>query len=220
MLNNLKPGCLSRLWEEPFPGLMCINRANSFLMHSPTVSTVQFSRSVVSESLRPHGPQHARLPCPSPTSRACSNLCPSSQWCHPTISSSVVPFSCLQSFPASGSFPMSQFFTSGIGASSSASVLPVNIQSWFPLRLIGLILQSKGPSRIFSSTTVESINSLVVSLLYGTNLTSIHDYWKNHSFDYTDLVGKVMPLLLNMLSRFIIFYCIRVFKMDLPAGNT
>ena len=97
---------------------------------------VQFSHSVVSDSLWPHGLQHTKLPCPSPTSRACSNLCPSSQWCHPTISSSVVPFSCLQSFPASGSFPMSQFFPSGghsIGASVSGSVLPMNIQYWFPL---------------------------------------------------------------------------------------
>ena len=93
--------------------------------------SVEFSRSVASNSLWPHGLQHARLPCPSPTSRLCSNSCPLSQWCHPTISSSVIPFSsCLQSFPASGSFPMSQFFTSGvqsIGASASASVLPINI---------------------------------------------------------------------------------------------
>ena len=122
--------------------------------------------------------------------RACSNSCPLSQWCHPTISSSVIPLSsCLQSFPASGAFPMSQFFASGgqsIGA--SASVLPMNIQGWFPLELIGLIsLQSKGLSRVFSNTTVQSINSLVLSLLTGPTLTSIHDYWKNHSFDYTDI---------------------------------
>ena len=94
-------------------------------------------------TLWPHGLQHARLPCPSPTPRACSDSCLSSRWCHPTISSSVVPFSsCLQSFPASRSFPMSQFFTSGgqsIGVSASASVLPVNIQDWFPLRLTGWI---------------------------------------------------------------------------------
>ena len=110
--------------------------------------------------LRPHGLQHARLPCPSPTPRAYSNSCPSSQWCHPTISSSVVPFSsCLQSFPASGSFPTSQFFTSGgqsIGVSVSASVLPMNIQDWFPLWLIGLTsLQSRALSRVFSNTTVQ-----------------------------------------------------------------
>ena len=99
--------------------------------------------------------QHVRLPCPSPTPGACSNSCPLSWWCHPTISSSVIPFfSCLQSFPASGSYPMSQFFTSGgqsIGASASASVLPMNIQDWFPLGLTSLIsLQSKGLSRVFS----------------------------------------------------------------------
>ena len=104
--------------------------------------SVHFSRSVVSDSLWPHGMRHARPPCPSPTPGACSNSCPSSRWCHPTILSSVVPFSsCLQSFPASGS-QMSQFFASGgqsIGASVSASVLPINIQGWFPLGLTGLI---------------------------------------------------------------------------------
>ena len=102
-----------------------------------------FSHSFVSDYLLPHGLQHPRLPCPSPASRACSNSCPSSRWCHPTISSSVVPFSsCPQSFPASGSFPMSQFFESGgqsTGASASASVLPMNIQDWFPLELTVLI---------------------------------------------------------------------------------
>ena len=113
----------------------------------------------MSDSLWPHGLQHARLPCPSPTSRACSNSCPLSQWCYPTISSSVVPFSsCLQSCLASGYFQMSQFFTSGgqsIGALASASVLPMNIQNWFPLGLTGLIfLQSRGLSRVFSNTTV------------------------------------------------------------------
>ena len=119
--------------------------------------SVQFSGSVVSDSLRPHGLQHARLPCPSPTPGACSNSCPSSQWCHPTISSSVIPFSCLQSFPASESLPMSQFFTSGgqsIAVSASATVLPMNIQGWFPIGFTSLIsLLSKRPSRVFSSTT-------------------------------------------------------------------
>ena len=123
-------------------------------------SSVQFSHSVMSDSLWPHGLQHTRLPCSSPTPRAYSNSCPSNQWYHPTISSSIIPFSsCLQSFPASGSFPMSQFFTSGgqsIGASASASVLPMNIQDWFPLGFTGLItLQSTGISRVFSSTTVQ-----------------------------------------------------------------
>jgi len=121
---------------------------------------VQFSHSVVSDSLRPRGPQHAMLPCPSPAPRTYSNSCPLSDWCHPTISSSVIPFSsCLQSFPAPGSFLMSQFFASGgqsIGASVSASVLSMNIQDWFPLGLTGWIsLQSKGLSKVFSSTTVQ-----------------------------------------------------------------
>ena len=123
------------------------------------VSTVfQFSRSVVSNSLRPHGLQHARLPCPSPTPRACSNSCPSNWWCHPTTSSSVIPFSHLQSFSASGSFQMSQFSSGGqsTGVSASASALPMNIQDWFPLGWTGCIsLQSKGLSRVFSSTTVQ-----------------------------------------------------------------
>ena len=118
---------------------------------------VQFSHSFV--SLRPHGWQHARLPCPLPTPRAFSDSCPLSQWCHPTISSSVVPFSCLQSFPASGSFPMSQFLPSGgqsIRVSVSASVLPMNIQDWFPLGWTGWIsLLSKRLSRVFSNTTVQ-----------------------------------------------------------------
>ena len=109
----------------------------------------------MSDSLWPHGLQHARIPCPSPTPEACSNSCPSSQWCHPTISSSAVLFSSrLQSFPASGYFPVNQFFTSGgqsIEASASASVLPMNSQNWFPLGLTGWIfLQSKGLSRVFS----------------------------------------------------------------------
>ena len=121
--------------------------------------SVQFSRSVLSDSLQPHGPWHARPPYPSPTPGIYSNSCPLSRWCHPTISSSVIPFSsCLQSFPASGSFPMSHFFTSGcqsIGVSASTSVLPMNIQDWFILGWTGWIsLQSKGLSRVFSNTTV------------------------------------------------------------------
>ena len=124
------------------------------------ISSVQYSRSVMSDSLQPYGSQYARLPCPSPTPGACSNSCPLSRWCHPTISSSVDPFSFrLQSFSASGSFPMSQFFTSGvqnIGVSTSASVLPKNIQDWFPLGWTGWIsLLSKGLSRVFSNTTIQ-----------------------------------------------------------------
>ena len=149
--------------------------------------SVQFICSVVSNSLRLYGLQHARLSYPSPTG-ACSNSCPLSQWCHPTISTSVIPFSShLQSFPASGSFPMSQFFASGgqsIGVSASASVLPMNIQDWFPLGWTGWIsLQSKGLSRVFSNIKFKSINSLLLSSLYSPTLTSIHDYWKNHSLD-------------------------------------
>ena len=114
----------------------------------------------MSDSLRPHGLQHTSLPCPSPTPEACSNSCPLSRWCHPTISSSVVPFSsCFQSIPASGSFPMSQFFTWGgqsIGVSTSTSVLPMSIQYWFPLGCTGWIsLQSKVLSRVFSNTTAQ-----------------------------------------------------------------
>ena len=120
----------------------------------------QFTHSYVSDFLWHHGLQHARLPCPSPTPGAYSNSCPSCRWCHPTISSSVIPFSSrLQSFPTSGSFPMSQFFPSGghsTVVSASASVLPMNIQDWFPLGLTGWIsLQSKGLSRAFSNTTVQ-----------------------------------------------------------------
>ena len=122
-------------------------------------SVSQFSHSFMSHFLRPHGLQHARPPCLLPTPGACSNSCPLSRWCHPTISSSAVPFSShLQSFPASGSFLMSQFFASGgqsTGVSASASVLPINIQDWFPLGWTGWIsLQSKGLSRVFSNTAV------------------------------------------------------------------
>ena len=130
--------------------------------------SVQFSHSVVSNYLRPHGLQHFRLHCPSLTPRDCSNSCPLSWWCHPTISSSVVPYSsCLQSFPASGSFPVSQLFASGgqsTGASASASVLLMNIQGWFPLGLTGFIsLLSKGLSRVFFRTIVQKY---VVNVFY------------------------------------------------------
>ena len=129
-----------------------------------------------------------RLPCPSPTHRACSNSRPLSRWCHPTISSYVVPFySGPQSFPASGFFQTSQFFTSGgqrIGVSASASVLPMNNQDWFPLD--GLVGSPRSPrdSQEFSPTPqFKGINSLVLSFLYSPTLTSVHDHWKNHSLD-------------------------------------
>ena len=123
-------------------------------------NSVQFSCSAVSNSLRPHGRKHTRPPCPSPTPRVYSNSRPLSRWGHPTISSSIVPFSsCIQSFPASGSCQMSQLFASGgqsIGVSASASILPMNIQDWFPLGRAGWIsLLSKGLSRVFSNTTVQ-----------------------------------------------------------------
>ena len=140
----------------PWLHLILVTSRRSYLL----ISSVQFSCSVMSDSLRPHGLQHTRLPTPSAILGACSNPCSSSWWCHPTISSSVIPFSsCPQSFPASGSFPMSQFFASGgqsIEASTSASVLQVNIQDWFPLGWTGLISsQSKGFSKVFSNTTVQ-----------------------------------------------------------------
>ena len=123
-------------------------------------NSVQFSCSAVSNSLWPHGLQHTRPPCPSPTPRVYPNSCPLSQWCHPTISSSVIPFSsCLQSLQVSGSFQMSEFFASGgqsIGVSASASVLPMKVQDWFPLGWTGWIsLKSKGLSRVFCNTTVQ-----------------------------------------------------------------
>ena len=141
--------------------LMCVHCLEEYLARGKyyVVVVSQFSHSVVSNSWWPHGLQHSRLPCSSPTPGVCSNSCPSSQWCHPTISSSVVPFSCFQSIPASGSFQMSPFFASGgqsIGVSASASVLPMTIQDFFPLWLTGLIsLQSKGLSRVFSNTTIQ-----------------------------------------------------------------
>ena len=150
-----------------------------------------FQFSSVAQScltLQPHGLHHARPPCPSPTLGVYPNSCPLSQWCHSTISFSVVPFSShLQSFPASGSFQMSQLFASGgqsIGASASTSVLPMDTQDWSPLGWTDWIsLQSKGLSRSPPTPQFKSINSLALSFLYSPILTSIHDYWKNHSLD-------------------------------------
>ena len=149
---------------------------------SSNINSVHFSRSVVSDSLQPHRLQHNRPLCPSPTPRVYSNSCPLNWWCHPTISSSVIPFSShLQSFPESGSFTMSQFFTSGghnIGVSASASVLPMNIQDWFPLGWTELILSSRDSQESSPAPQFKSINSSVLSFLYSPTLTSIHDYWK------------------------------------------
>ena len=149
---------------------------------------LQFSLSVVSDSLRSHEPQHARPSCPSPTPGVHPNPCPLCRGCHPTISFSVIPFSsCPQSFPASGSFQMSQLSASGgqsIGVSASASVLPMNTQDWSPLGCTGCIsLQSKGLSRVFSNTTVQKQQFFGTQLSLYPTITSIHDYWKNHSLD-------------------------------------
>ena len=166
--------CVLKFQDENSPGIICWTLVLNIILllmsslafsatlatkhpgiskHFLSISSFQFSHSHMSNSLQPHGLQHTRLPCPSPTPGTCSNSCPSSWWCHPTISSSVIPFSsCLQSSPASGSFPMSKFFASGgqsVGALTSASVFSMNIYDWFPLGLTALIsLQSKGLSRV------------------------------------------------------------------------
>ena len=173
------------------------------------ISSVQFSCSVVSDSLQPHESQHTRPPCSSPTRGVDTNSCPLSWWCHPAISASVIPFSfLLQSFPASGSFQMSQIFTSGgqsIGVSASASVLPVNIQDQFPLGLTDLIsLQFKGLSRVFSNTTALILQCsafFIVQLSHPYMTTG-----KTIALTRWTFVGKVMSLLFNMLSRLVITF--------------
>ena len=151
---------LTKVKEESEKVGLKLNIQKMKIMASGPISSVQFSRSVMSDSLRPHELQHARPPCTSPAARVHPNPRPLSCWCHPTIASSVVPFSsCPQSFPASGSFPMSQLFVSGgqsTGVSVSASVLLMNTQDWSPLGWTAWIsLQSKGLSRVFSNTTVQ-----------------------------------------------------------------
>ena len=173
----------------------CISSKGSL----PTIvdTMVQFSRSVVSDSLRPHEVQHARPPCPSPTPRVYLNSCPLNRWCHPAISSSVIPFSsCPQSFPALESFQMSQLFASGdqsIGASASASVLPKHILGWFPLGLTYLIpLPSKGLSRGFYSTLVQKASIFQHSAFFMVQFSHPHmTTEKNHSFDYLDPCWQV-----------------------------
>ena len=180
-------------------------------------SSVQFSRSVMSVSLIPMAcstpgfpVHHTRLPCPSPTPRACSNSCPLSRWCHLTISSFVIPFSsCLQSFPASGSFQMSQFFASGgqsIGSSASASVLPKNIQDWFPLGWTGSPCSPRDSPESCPAPQFKSSNSSALTFLYGPTLTSIHEYWKTIALTRQTFVSKVMSLLFDMLSRMAIAF--------------
>ena len=194
------------------------------------ISSVQFSHSVMSNSLQPHEPQHARRPCPSPTPRVHPNSCPLSQWCHPTISSYVIPFSsCPQSFPALGSFQMSQLFASGrqsIGISASTSVLPMNTQDWYPLGWTGWIsLQCKGLSGVFSNTTVQKHQ------FFGTQLSSqvqlSHPYMttgKTTALTRQTFVGKVMSLLLNLLSRLVITFlprskCLLVSWLQSPSAT-
>ena len=174
---------LSRLSFQKTKFIRCISSCIIYL-------SVQLSCLVMSNSLQPHVLQHARLPCPSQIPGACSNLCSSSQWCHPTISFSAVPFSSyLQSFPAAESVPMKSglfHFTLGgqsiATSASSSSVLPKNIQDWFPLELTGLIsLLSKGLSRPFSNTSYKASILWCSAFFYRPTLTSIHDHWKNHS---------------------------------------
>ena len=171
--------------------MLWLNIVNDFLTTGWEVivrswGSVQFSHSVVSDSLQPHEPQHARPPCPSPTPEVHPNPCPLCQWCHPTISSSVIPFSsCPQSFPASGSLQMSQLSASGdqsIGVSASTAVLPMNTQDWSPLEWTDL-LAVQGTLESSPTPQFKSINSSALSFLYSPTLTSIHDYWKNHSLD-------------------------------------
>ena len=164
--------CISPNLDFELDHLACFNQWQ-VVRHS----SVQFSCSVVSDFLWPHEPQDARPPCPSPTPGVHTNPGPLSQWCHPTSSSSVVPFSsCPQSFPASGSFQMSQLFASGgqsIRISASTLVLPMNTQDWSPQ---GTLKSSLTPQ-------FKNINSLELSFLYSPTLTSVHDHWKNHSLD-------------------------------------
>ena len=162
------------------------------------------------DSLQPHGLRPARLPCPSLSPDVCSNLCPLNRRCHPIISSSVTPFSsCPQSFPASGSFPMSQFFASGgqsIGASASESVLPMNIQDWYKLTVL-ISLQSKGLSRVFSNTTVQKHQFFGAQLsLYSQLSHPCMTTGKIIAFTRQTFVGKVMSLLSNMISRLVITF--------------
>ena len=154
-----------------------------------------FSPQVMSDSSRPYGLQHTRLPCPSPSPGVCWKSRPLNQWCHPTISSSVTLFSfCLQSFPASESFPVSLLFASGgqcIGASASVYVLPMSIHGWFPLRLTGLSPCCPRDSEESSpAPQLESINSSVFCFRHDPALIYIHDWWKDHSLDYMDLCGQ------------------------------
>ena len=179
-----------------------VNKLKIEIKLHPAFSSVLFSRSVVSDSLRPHEPQHTRPPCPSPTPGVHSNSCPLSRWCHPTISSSIVPFSsCPQSFPALGSFQMSQFFASGgqsIGVSASKSVLPVNIQDWFPLGWTGWIsLQSKGLSRVFSQHHGSKASILQHSAFF---IVQLSDPYMTNILHYSYLKHDAVCRLLSLFN--------------------
>ena len=184
---------------------MLYNRSFLFVHSIHNIISVQFSRSVTSDSLWRHGLLYARLPCPSPTPGVHSNSGPLSWWCHPAISSSVVPFSSyLQSFPASGSFPMSQFFASSglhIGTSASASVLPINIQDWFPLGLTGWIsLQSKGLSSLLQHHSSKA-SILWCSAFFIVQLSHLYMITgKTIALTRWTFAGKVISLFFNMLS--------------------
>ena len=179
---------------------------------------IQFSCSVVSDCLQPHEPQHTRPPCPSPIPRIYPIPCPSSRWCHPTIYPLVVPFSCPQSFPASGSFPVSQIFTSGgqnIGVSASGSALPTNTQDWSPLGWTGWIsLQSKGLSRVFSNATIQKHQFFCTQAFFIVQLS--HPYMttgKTIAFTRQTFVGKEMSLFFKMLSRLVITFLPRIKRL-------
>ena len=195
-------------WKQGHGNLLCM----SYHVNVSQFNSIQFSRSVVSDSSQPHGPQHARPPCLWPTPGVYSNSSPLSWWCHPTISSSVIPFSSRpQSFPASGSFPVSQFFASGgqsIGDSASASVLPMNIQDWFPLGWTGWRSpcsprdsQESSPTPRFETSILQHSAFFIVQLS--------HPYLtpgKTIALTRQTFVGKVMSLLLNMLCRLVISF--------------
>ena len=165
----------------------------------------------MSDSLQPRGLQHTRLSCPSPTPGVYPNPCPLSRWCHPTILSSVIPFSsCPQSFPASGSFQISQLFASGgqrIGILASASVLPMNIPDWFSSGLTGWIsLQSKGLS---PTPQLKSINSSALSFVYSPTLSSIHDHGKTIALTRRTFVDKVMSLLFIFFNLILLYFTLQ-----------
>ena len=175
---------------EPCPR-NCIQKTCRTVFRRRIVFLLLFSHPVVYNSLWSHGLQHVRPPCPSPSPGVCPSSCSLHLWCHPAVSSSDALFSfCLQSFPASGTFPMSLLFISddqNTGASASVSGLPTNIQGWSPLRLTDLIsLLPKGISGVFSTWQFEGISSLAFSLLYGPAITTIHNHWEDHSLDNTD----------------------------------